>query len=440
MLLKKIRIAQKLLKLMVLLFLLLLFIPYSTYNAKAVTYPNTWGEAQELSKIWGSDAAAVYFSFNLVYRDKHLERDQMEYSNVLKNVCIYVMGYTSNMSLTKVIFTSPSGNNYPFYLYEISLPSVFPAYYRAYITTGYNDRILTFNEEGTWIVELQSNISNIMFFESDILTLNFDNNSKITDLHGRLKGIEVIPPSVTQLIRSANANEDLVKSYRSVQYSKREKRRESIKNIILRVIEKGIDEFKNLDHQIQRIKQGELVGLPKYIYLSDTHSILNGAAWGDFAREDEELFKNIEKYLEKKAEYLKTRNNCRELIKEHLAKNDALMDEITATLNQQKGDTSTSKQKILGEIADSILEKSGRGSYGKKFYEKFEDKFLKIRDEENIGRKIAALVTIAKELEEYKRLEKDLRKNKSKLQKKYCISNSELDELREKIKKELYDY
>jgi len=235
-------------------------------------------------------------------------------------------------------------------------------------------------------------------------------------------------------------------TYNSTRYLKRREMRERIKHMILKVVEKGIDEFKSLKNYIQKNNQGELIGLPKHIYLSDTYSILDGAAWGDFARECKELFKFNESlfattkdYLKKKYKYLKIRNECRKLIKEHLVKSDVLTDEMATFLNKQTDGTTISKHEILQEIAESILRKIGYGIYGKEFYEKFKDELLPIRDKKDVKDKIIDLMEITKEIEKYKHLEKNFEKIKSKLMRKYSISDFELDELREKIKKDLYD-
>jgi len=204
MIVKKVRIIPK----MVISLLITLIVISCTVNVEAI-YPDTWGEAQKLSRILGKDAAAIYFEFSLAHTNKYLRKDQIEYSNVLNGIQIYMVGYTSNISLTRIIFTSPAGNRHNIDLYEVPLHSIFPVKYKMY-RTMISNKILTFDEEGIWIMEIQSNVSNIEFFEYKGSIFNFNNDSKVIPLTSQIKGLSILPSSVVQLIRSAKASEDLV--------------------------------------------------------------------------------------------------------------------------------------------------------------------------------------------------------------------------------------
>lgn len=219
-------------------------------------------------------------------------------------------------------------------------------------------------------------------------------------------------------------------TFLSIRETKKERKRDSIKQIIAKAIKEGIHQFKYFERNINKIKRGSIDPLPRFI-APLTRSYLR-----DFRLECPRIFEKIYQFLEDLKNYDQRCDDILSKIRNKLSDEwrkiyglDTFINELMKEDKINGSIDSFFDEELLSPLAESIALQEYRGDskYSKKVWDNFKKELLEIRKKEEISKKLTEISDLVEKMEKYLSLSAKLKREKEKLMKKYNIYNYEIE-------------
>lgn len=413
----------------------------------------------------------LVFSFQIItsIEPKYLENDEYILYDEIESFNLYILYLSSgiNLSSVDITLTSPSMKEYSYKIEKdnwiskepgVGIVSKIPKY-------EFPSR---FNETGPWFIEFRFSANkHLAAWEYSGYFFNFKDNSEvrspsyISQNSYFKKGITVYSQTELLQLRAAKATEDTANSYQisiivliataigtfitayvsafSVHESIKERKKPAVRHMIDNAIHPAILEFKELKEYADRIKNGHVICLKSnHINESD----FSQSHWLDFKTEFEEEFFKIWMYMGIKNHYNKIRENCRLQIIESL-KRIKINKKIEKMLRELKWKARTGgtieeffQIDIVPDLADNVLCNEKLNIRTDELFIQFKQKWLKVRQEQNIKIIIDEIIEFTSRLSEYQNLENDLEENRKHLMKKYNLTYWDFEQHRKELKRE----
>jgi len=418
-------------------------------------------------KSFGSN---LVFSFQIItsIEPKYLENDEYILYDEIESYDLYILYLSSdiNLSSVEITLTSPSMKEYTYKIEKnkwmseepsVGIVSTIPRYI-------FPSR---FEETGIWFIEFHFSANKpLAAWEYTGYFFDFKDDSEvrspsyISQNSYFKKGITIYSQPELLQLRAAKATEETANSYQisiivliataigtfiaasvsaySVHVSIKERKKPAIRHMIDNAIHPAILEFKELKEKVERIKIGHIINL---ISNNLNESDFSQSHWLDFRTEFEEEFFKIWMYVGIRDHYNEIRENCRIQIIESL-KRIKINKKINTMLIDMKKNARTIgtleeffQKDIVPDLADNVLCNEKLDNKTDDLFIKFEQKWLKVRQENNIKIKLDELIEYASKLSEYQKLENNLEKNRKHLINKYYLTYWDFEEHRRELKK-----
>ncbi|MEM1513763.1 MAG: hypothetical protein QXE46_02415 [Candidatus Thermoplasmatota archaeon] len=455
------------------LYLLLSFLILITFSFSVSSEYLTWKNVKEFSLQHGYEALVVNYYIQSAHKSDVLDKNQFECTDYLTSIWIYLLDFTSEVSLEKLIITSPSNKVEEFFLKE-EKPNL--NIKKSYVATTLYYSPFSLNEEGIWKIQIETN-KTASIYEYDGPIYEFNEKSEVKPI----KTIEVLSPSAVQQLRNAKASEKLLEwqkratfgilfsaiftagmafftawmakaTRQTILETKKERKREAMKRVVACVIREEArplfeSRLENILKEITEKKIIEEIGEePKILFSSPSEP-----CWKDFKREYPKLFEKIWNTIEKIKDYQTKQRESREKVEEILKEKIKGLSQFPPS--QPFEDWFEERYSYLEEWIlhngnyswDEWIRKpfsSLSGSLGwrpvppkiDEFTEKLTlehgKELLKIREEEPLNSMINELVKIAEEIgKNFSSVREEIKNAEEKIMREYDITDYELENI-----------